>query len=101
MHQLLRTFYILVKPSTPFTFNLARGKQAQMWPSSRGSSADNAVNGDYSGYMTDSGCMKTKASVGSWWQVHLDAVYDIKLVVILNRRDEKGNLDTKVHITCR
>jgi len=65
---------------TPLTVNLARGKLV------------NAIHGDYIGSLDGSHCMKTKPSVGSWLQVDLEAVYDIKLMVLLNRRGCCGEL---------
>jgi len=66
--------------------NLARGKQTTQFGKSRWN-PNNAVNGDLTGTLMGPHCTKTSKARGSWWQVDLEAVYDIKLVVILNRRD--------------
>ena len=72
--------------------NLARGKQTTQFGKSRWN-PNNAVNGDYTGTLHGTHCTKTSKARGSWWQVDLVAVYDIKLVVILNRRDCCGKLN--------
>jgi hypothetical protein len=66
--------------------NLARGKQTKQFGKSHWN-PNNAVNGDYTGTLPGTHCTQTSNTRGSWWQVHLEAVYDVKLVVILNRRD--------------
>jgi len=68
---------------------LARGKQAEQYGKSRWN-PNNAVNGDYTGLprtLKGTHCTQTSNKHGSWWQVDLEAVYAIKLVVITNRRD--------------
>ena len=79
--------YISVIHPTYFSINLARGKQAEQFERSAWN-PNSAVNGDYTGTLEGGHCTQTlKNTIGSWWQVDLEAVYDIKLVVILGRRD--------------
>ena len=77
--------YILEKYPLYLSTNLARGKQAEQFGKSAWN-PNNAVNGDYTGwdYKANHGT-ETSNSIGSWWQVDLKAVYDIKMVVILNQ----------------
>ena len=77
---------ISVKYPTYMKVNLARGKQTTQFGKSRWN-PNNAVNGDLTGTIQGTHCTKTLKTRGSWWQVDLEAVYDIKLVVIRNRRD--------------
>ena len=84
----IKTYIGLISVNYPIymKINLARGKQTTQFGKSPWN-PNNAVNGDLTGTIQGTHCTKTSMTRGSWWQVDLEAVYDIKLVVILNRRD--------------
>lgn len=66
--------------------NLARKKRT--WQSSTIKwRADNTVDGNTNANYTAGSCSQTEPNVGSSWIVDLEAVYDIKKVVIFNRAD--------------
>ena len=75
-------------------FDLARGKVTRMYPLSRYWSSI-AVYGHQQGTNVGQYCVTTGQGVGSWWQVDLGTVYDIKLVMILNRRDLPGEFNKR------
>jgi len=55
-----------------------------------------AVDGNKNTNYTFEGCTHTKNSTGSWWQVDLGSVYEIRDVVITNRADCCG----KFNVVC-
>ena len=55
--------------------------------------ARNAVDGNRNSDMAYGSCTKTAKGKGSWWQVDLGAVYEIRKVVITNRGDCCGKLN--------
>ena len=79
---------------TDFTTNLAIGKQTamsywQMWHSSLG--ANGVRNGTLEKGCTFAPYEKTYPTY-NWWKVDLEYVYDVKLVMFLNRGDCCGEL---------
>ena len=72
-----------------FTTNLARGKPAEQSTHSIWSpTPTRAVDGNYDNNLKRKSCIQTLPNqVGSWWQVDLEAVYNIEEVLVLNRGD--------------
>ena len=69
-----------------FTSNLARGMPTDMSEPWELSSPAYAVDGNYANSNPIFKCANTiNDRVGSWWQVDLEAVYDIREVMILSR----------------
>ena len=78
-----------------YTTNLALGKPANMSSTRYGSAATRAVDGSYevNDYSSCAQTITIGILRGSWWMVDLESVYDIKMVMILNRKNCCGKLD--------
>ena len=88
---LILTMLIIVD----FTTNLALGKIADMSSRQYAYYSALAVDGSYRNNWYGA-CAVTERNLtaGSWWKVDLDAVYDIKTVMILNRPHCCGETET-------
>ena len=68
------------------TANLALGKPARQFSTYKTHTASKAVDGNKANFLSQGSCTHTVWSgKGVWWQVDLEAVYDIREVVITNR----------------
>ena len=86
---------------TDFSVNIAVGMDAYQSATTRWSATQGA-NGDRRGNLTMSGSCTTSPYIksyrtNSWWKVDLRYVYDIKLVMFLNRGDCCGELYMKAY----
>ena len=83
-----------------FTTNLALGKSADMSSRQYDYYPASAVDGSYRTiYYEYCSVTKQNLTAGSWWKVDLDAVYDIKMVMILSRRHCCGETETLTRCT--
>ena len=85
----------LVQPEVDLTENLALGKPTTQSGKHTRYEASNAVDGNIISNLDSGSCTKTAKGKGSWWQVDLGAVYEIRKVVITNRGDCCGKLNQK------
>ena len=83
----------VVEPEVYWTKNLALGKPATQSTLYDNGSPSKAVDGNGNNDFNAGYCTHTKDSKGNWWQVDLEAVYDIRDVVITNRGDSVGKLN--------
>ena len=68
--------------------NLARGKPTKQSTTYQTYSSSKAVDGKMAYNLRDNSCSHAaRAQKGSWWQVDLEAVYEIRCVIIKNRAD--------------
>ncbi len=74
------------------TNNLAFGKPTNQSSTHRDYKSRLAVDGVRYRNIDGNSCSHTKPKIGSWWQVDLGTVYDIRHVVITNRADCCGKL---------
>ena len=64
-------------------------------------SSNNAVNGRIRGLTSGSQCSSiNRGSIPFWWQVDLEALYDVKLVKIVNARDCCSKLKQSMKTFC-
>ncbi|KAI0225580.1 Fucolectin [Lamellibrachia satsuma] len=88
----VEVFGILETPEVDWTKNLAKGKPAkQSTTFGKHYSAGKAVDGNRNSNMMKRSCTHTNREAGSWWQVDLYGIYEIRQVVITNRGDCCGN----------
>ena len=73
--------------------NLALGKPTRQSTTQGNGKPSKAVDGNRNSNFDASSCSKTQSKKGSWWQVDLEAVYEIRDVVITNRGDCCGKLN--------
>ena len=84
----------LVQPDeVDWTKNLALGKPTRQSTTQGNGKPSKAVDGNRNSEFDSSSCTHTKSKKGSWWQVDLEAVYEIRDVVITNRGDCCGKLN--------
>ena len=74
------------------TNNLALRKPTSQSSQFRDARPNRAVDGNRNSYLDARSCTHTLDRKGSWWQVDLGAVYEIRDVVITNRGDCCGKL---------
>ena len=73
--------------------NLALGKPTRQSSQYQDAGPNRAVDGNRNTNLHASSCSHTLNTKGSWWQVDLEAVYEIRDVVITNRADAAGKLN--------
>ena len=78
---------VAVKPDADMSTNLALGKTTKQSSTFSGHSSSNAVDGNRDNTLQGNSCAHTMGQRGPWWQVDLDAVYEIRQVVIKSRGD--------------
>ena len=78
---------IAVKPEADMSTNLALRKTTKQSTTFGGYSSSNAVDGKRDNALRRNSCAHTWGEKGPWWQVDLDAVYEIRQVVIKSRSD--------------
>jgi len=84
----------LVQPDeVDLTKNLALGKPTRQSSQYQDAGPNRAVDGNRNSYLDARSCTHTLNTKGSWWQVDLEAVYEIRDVVITNRGDAAGKLN--------
>ena len=70
------------------THNLALGKKTKQIATFYENHSDKAVDGNMNPDASNGGCAITPGTTGgSWWEVNLEAVYQIREVVITSRGD--------------
>jgi len=82
---------------TGYSNNIALGKptiQSSTHPHGLSLAAWKAVDGISSSAIMDGGCTHTREAVGSWWQVDLQGIYEIRQVAITSRNDAYGTVET-------
>ena len=73
--------------------NLALGKPTRQSSIYNNARPSRAVDGNRNSNFHASSCTHTQNAKGNWWQVDLEAVYEIRDVVITNRGDDAGKLN--------
>ena len=73
--------------------NLAHGKPTKMSSTLGEFVSWRAVDGDRDSMSFGHSCTQTRKEKDAWWQVDLQAVYNIREVVITNRGDCCGELE--------
>ena len=73
--------------------NLALGKPTKQSSTHGNAGPSRAVDGNRNSNFDSSSCTHTQSKKGSWWQVDLEAIYEIRDVVITNRGDCCGKLN--------
>jgi len=67
------------------TTNLARGKPTSQSSTYKEGTSTKAVDGKKTNTIREKSCSRTSPGrEGSWWQVDLESVYEIRQVVIIN-----------------
>ena len=79
-----------------FTTNLATGKFAEMSSRQNSYYPAFAVDVSYRNHWYGRCAVTKKNTTGSWWKVDLDAVYDIKMVMILGQKHCCGETETLI-----
>ena len=88
-------YFLNVLIIVDFTTNLAVGKTAEMSSRQYEYHAELAVDGSYRKWQsTCATTYRNNPTVGNWWKVHLDAVYDIKMVMIIGLKHCCGETET-------
>ena len=87
-------YFLNVLIIVDFTTNLATGKFAEMSSRLNYYYPVSAVDGSYRTIWYNQCAVTKNNTVGSWWKVDLDAVYDIKMVMLLSRKHCCGETET-------
>ena len=83
---------------TDLTGNLAVGKPTTMSSMHGNYYSSRAVDGTRDSNWSHGSCSQTLDERGAWWQVDLQAVYLIREVIIMNRKDGELTLISLVEI---
>ena len=88
-------YFLNVLIIVDFTTNLAVGMIAEMSTRDSDYYPVLAVDGSYRKLIsTCASTYRTNPTAGSWWKVDLEAVYDIKMVMLLSRKHCCGETET-------
>ena len=78
---------VAVNPKAHISANLALGKPTKQSTTHKTYSSSKAVDGKKATALQENSCAHTMGQKGAWWLVDLEAVYEIRQVVIKSRGD--------------